>query len=439
MAYQGLFTQGPSVDDLLEQRNKRATDLQQQLMTNAARGARDPAKAQAVSFLGSALGRALGGAVGGEDTILAKRKADIAEQEAQEADFSKNFMGSSPEELLALAKRLNEGGNYRAAVIAKKASDEGFTALKLQKKEDAAAKVIEKEAADAKAELETQALIDNDLADDLEGNVPSSVIKALRRGGKGAKEARAFAYSALKVKEDKQSALAIKIKDAYGYEVGSDENMAQMKIQMAKENKGQNIEITLNDQGQQVQKLTKSVKSELQKGVLASYDNIVKLDDIADNFDPSYFTYVGSARAATGAILDKAGVSSKIDPTGLVEFNKKRVVAISQIDMLFNQYRKEITGAAAAVQELDRLKKSYLNSERGPEATKGMLNELKRIGRQGYETKKRNLREGLAVGDTLTFHDDPKPEETAIDWNDPTTYTQEQLDSAHAAAIAENK
>ena len=282
-------------------------------------------------------------------------------------------------------------------------------------------------------------MIDNDLADDLEGNVPSSVIKALRRGGKGAKEARAFAYSALKVKEDKQSALAIKIKDAYGYEVGSDENMAQMKIQMAKENKGQNIEITLNDQGQQVQKLTKSVKSELQKGVLASYDNIVKLDDIADNFDPSYFTYVGSARAATGAILDKAGVSSKIDPTGLVEFNKKRVVAISQIDMLFNQYRKEITGAAAAVQELDRLKKSYLNSERGPEATKGMLNELKRIGRQGYETKKRNLREGLAVGDTLTFHDDPKPKETAIDWNDPTTYTQEQLDSAHAAAIAENK
>ena len=69
MAYQGLFTQGPSVDDLLEQRNKRATDLQQTLMANAGKRARDPAKAQAISFLGSTLGRALGNASGGEDTI----------------------------------------------------------------------------------------------------------------------------------------------------------------------------------------------------------------------------------------------------------------------------------------------------------------------------------------------------------------------------------
>jgi len=435
MAMQGLFTQGPSVQDILAKRNKSQFDLQQQLMAQASQGARDPAKMRAVSLLGSSLGRALGGAMGGQDEELEKRKAEIAAQETQEADFSKNLMGGSPEELLALAQRLNEGGNYKAAVIAKQASDEGFAALKLQKKEDAAAKVIEQEAFDAKAELETQALIDNDLADDLEGSVPSSVIKALRRGGKGAKEARAFAYSALQVKEDKQSALAIKIKDAYGYEVGSDESMAQMQIEMAKTGKGQDISITLNDKGNQP--LSKSVKSTLQKGVLDAYDNLAKLDAITDNFDASYFTSVGVGKAAVGAMLDRTfAVSSEDDITGTVAFNAKRTVAAAQIDMLFNQYRKEITGAAAAVQELERLKKSYLNTERGPEATKAMLNELKRIGRQGYETKKRNLREGLAVGDTLTFHDDPKPEASAIDWNDPTTYTQEQLDAAHAAAIA---
>ena len=168
--------------------------------------------------------------------------------------------------------------------------------------------------------------------------------------------------------------------------------------------------------------------------VLTSFENIVKLDDIANNFDPSYFTYAGAAKSATGAVLDKVGLSSELDITGTVDFNSKRVIAISQIDMLFNQYRKEITGAAAAVQELERLEKSYLNSKRGPEATKAMLNELKRIGRRGYETKKRTLREGLAVGDTLIFHDDPKQEASAIDWNDPTTYTQAQLDAAFAAA-----
>ena len=432
---QGLFTTGPSVEDLLQQRNTRAFDLQRQLMQGAAQGARDPAKAQAVSFLGSSLGRALAGAMGGEDKQMEERKAAIAAQEAQEADFSQNLMGSSPEEQLALAQRLNEGGNYKAAVIAKNASDEGFAALKLQKKEDAAAKVIEQEASDAQAELETQALIDNDLADDLEGNVPSSVIKALRRGGKGAKEARGFAYKALEAKEAKQSALAVKVRDAFGYAVGSDESMAQMQIEMAKTGKGQNISITLNDKGNQP--LSKSVKNTLQKGVLDAYDNLAKLDAITDNFDASYFTSVGVGKAAFGAMLDRTfAVSSEDDITGTVAFNAKRTVAAAQIDMLFNQYRKEITGAAAAVQELERLKKSYLNTERGPEATEAMLNELKRIGRQGYETKKRNLREGLAVGDTLTFHDDPKPEEAATDWNDSTTYTQEQLDAAYEAAIA---
>ena len=105
MATQGLFTQGPSVDDLLEQRNKRATDLQQQLMTNAARGARDPAKAQAVSFLGSALGRALGGAVGGEDEQMQKRKDQIEEQKRLQGEFGQAMQGT-PEQRLAFGNSL---------------------------------------------------------------------------------------------------------------------------------------------------------------------------------------------------------------------------------------------------------------------------------------------------------------------------------------------
>ena len=41
---QGLFTQGPSIDDILQKRNQRQGDLQRQLMAQAAQGARDPAK-----------------------------------------------------------------------------------------------------------------------------------------------------------------------------------------------------------------------------------------------------------------------------------------------------------------------------------------------------------------------------------------------------------
>ena len=423
---QGLFTAGTSVEELLAQRQTRSNALQQSLAASASQGARNAPRAQTHSLIGSALGRALAGKMGGEDKEMEALKARETSEAGLVKEYATAASGTDVSAMYRSANNMIQTGDPKAIQM-------GSSLLQRadQLKAQQASGVTEK------TEIETQSLIDNDLADDVEGSVPASVVKALRRGGKAAKEARGFAYKALDAKEAKQSALAVKVRDAFGYEVGSDESMAQMQIEMAKTGKGQNISITLNDKGNQP--LSKSVKSTLQKGVLDAYDNLAKLDAITDNFDASYFTSVGVGKAAVGAMLDRTfAVSPEDDITGTVAFNAKRTVAAAQIDMLFNQYRKEITGAAAAVQELERLKKSYLNTERGPEATKAMLNELKRIGRQGYETKKRNLREGLAVGDTLTFHDDPKPEEAAIDWNDPTTYTQEQLDSAHAAAIAIN-
>ena len=87
MANQGLFTTGPSVEDLLQQRNTRALDLQRKLMQGAAQGARDPAKAQAVSFLGSSLGRALAGAMGGEDKEMEAART----RETTEAGLVKEY------------------------------------------------------------------------------------------------------------------------------------------------------------------------------------------------------------------------------------------------------------------------------------------------------------------------------------------------------------
>ena len=187
MANQGLFTTGPSVEDLLQQRNTRALDLQRQLMQGAAQGARDPAKAQAVSFLGSSLGRALAGAMGGEDKQMEERKAAIAAQEAQEADFSQNLMGSSPEEQLALAQRLHKAGNYQAAVIAKNASDKGFA---VQKEQEAA--VAATEAASAKQRN------NNRIADLVEKDMP--VVAANAREGDPIALKAAYAFQQEKVR-----------------------------------------------------------------------------------------------------------------------------------------------------------------------------------------------------------------------------------------------
>ena len=141
MAVQGLFTQGPSVDDILAKRNKSQFDLQQQLMNQAAQGARDPAKMRAVSLLGSSLGRALGGAMGGQDEELAKRQAEIDAQETMQQDYATSSQGTGDTQK-ALAERLMKAGFYQeAAIVSKNAKttfEEEAAALKLEQEAIAA-------------------------------------------------------------------------------------------------------------------------------------------------------------------------------------------------------------------------------------------------------------------------------------------------------------
>ena len=142
MAQQGLFTQLPSVDELLQQRNKRATDLQQTLMNNAAQGARDPAKARAVSFLGSALGRALGDSMGGEDEQMSKRKAAIEQQTEMQGKFGQSFTQGTPENQLKLANELIQMGYVEKGT---ELFEVGQAGLKAQQAKEAANLVKEKE------------------------------------------------------------------------------------------------------------------------------------------------------------------------------------------------------------------------------------------------------------------------------------------------------
>ena len=165
MATQGLFTKGPTVEDLLEKRNKRATDLQQTLMANAGKRARDPAKAQAISFLGSTLGRALGNASGGEDTILAKRRADIAQQEEMQTKFGNEYTGKNPETQLKLANELMQMGYVESGKQLFDIAQAGFT----KQKEDKAASdlKIKEQARREQLEATARKLGLPSLADDL--------------------------------------------------------------------------------------------------------------------------------------------------------------------------------------------------------------------------------------------------------------------------------
>ena len=190
MAQQGLFTEQTSVDDLLAQRNKSATDLQQTLMNNAAQGARDPAKAKAVSFLGSSLGRALGDSMSGADDQLNERRASLAAQESMQKDYASSATGTGAEQK-ALAERLVQAGFYQEAnFVAGKA--------KTTLVEEAATLKAEQDQIAADKKLKVQKQNNNRLADRVMSVMPK-ISESVRAGDPLAIEA---AYEQLKLERN---------------------------------------------------------------------------------------------------------------------------------------------------------------------------------------------------------------------------------------------
>ena len=140
MAYQGLFTQGITVDDLLKQRRVRSQANQQQMMDDAAQGARDPQRARMGSMFGSIIGKALGDNAGGADSEMEKLKAEQARLAADEQSYGTAALGTAAQ-MEAEIKRL-QPTNPRAALaltqLFKKESDTEYNRSKT--KEEASTK-----------------------------------------------------------------------------------------------------------------------------------------------------------------------------------------------------------------------------------------------------------------------------------------------------------
>jgi len=186
---QGLFTQGPSVDDILAKRNQRSADMQQQLMNQAAQGARDPAKMRAVSLLGSSLGRALAGSMGGEDKQIDDLKAAEDQQKEMQSQFGSMSQGTSAQQQ-QLAVNLNKAGYYQEAAQAKKSAD-------IKAQQEAATVQAQAASVAAKEEENAKTRNANRIADLVEADIPT--IAANARNGDPLALKAAYAWQAKKV------------------------------------------------------------------------------------------------------------------------------------------------------------------------------------------------------------------------------------------------
>lgn len=100
-----------------------------------------------------------------------------------------------------------------------------------------------------------------------------------------------------------------------------------------------------------------------QEKVTGAIDNLSRLKDIRSTFDPQFLTYVGKGRQALLKTKERAGVS--LDPTEKQYLGQYRQFS-EGVEQFFNQYKKDITGAAAAVAEISALKDSIINTDLSP-------------------------------------------------------------------------
>lgn len=100
-----------------------------------------------------------------------------------------------------------------------------------------------------------------------------------------------------------------------------------------------------------------------QEKVTSAIDNLSRLKDIRSTFDPQFLTYVGKGRQALLKTKERAGVS--LDPTEKQYLGQYRQFS-EGVEQFFNQYKKDITGAAAAVAEISALKDSIINTDLSP-------------------------------------------------------------------------
>ena len=254
MAQQGLFTQGPSIDDLLQKRNTRASDLQRQLMQQASRGAARPMETQAASLIGSSLGRALAGAMDGGST-REKLEAEQAKQSQAQGQYLEAAQGGSQEmfEQVAILQKTYPAAAVKMLALAKEA----------KKEEDAAAAAVAQATADAEDAQRVQNLAKQKIVDDKAALVKKYEIEAkvrkearieqLRKEGVEAEAAKAQATA--EAERDKKVVISgAEYNAQYNGELSEDSmwilskdgNMQQIDKPTGKSNVNVNVEAGMN-------------------------------------------------------------------------------------------------------------------------------------------------------------------------------------------------
>lgn len=216
-----------------------------------------------------------------------------------------------------------------------------------------------------------------------------------------AKEERDFGRK-LQLEEFKQMAPTALVKNLYAAGVKEGSPEFNQAILSSIQKPGEVIEST-PDGGFRItrgntkpsESLNKTTIKDLESKIASNMDNLSRLEVIEQQYVPDFLTYGGKVSATISKLKSKAGFDLSPEDERFLQGRRRFTQGINQ---MFNAYRKEITGAAAAVQELESLKKAMLSEDLSPTEFKASFDEFKSELLRSNRLSRKILREGVRDG-----------------------------------------
>lgn len=143
-----------------------------------------------------------------------------------------------------------------------------------------------------------------------------------------------------------------------------------------------------------------------QKQIQRAEKDLDDLYNLRKQYSETYLTIPGRGRLLFDQALDHLGLLDN------KEFLAKSTKFHNSTERFFNRYRKEITGAAAAIQELKQLRKNFINGDMSPTVYIASLESLIEGGRRELEAYKEQIREGVSI------QPEQEVREQEVNWSD---------------------
>lgn len=177
----------------------------------------------------------------------------------------------------------------------------------------------------------------------------------------------------------------------------SDDQKKFLKSSVAGEAKGSGVaalDFGGEDSGkEQPREMGKAAQNILEKQLITDKQQLDQVNQVYNAWDDEAFSYKGKAERFIAQTADKAGMASE-EQKGLLQ---RRQQQESNIAVLFNAYRKAVTGAAASDTELKRLEKTYLNQKMSPAEARSARDNITKALIRDTEVHQDMLKNGLVA------------------------------------------